>query len=237
AIVINTGHGNGWPSPYATWQPYTKDGLGLNPVDTTSDNTTTQYHREFYLAQNIRLAPNAIVLLNHLCYSAGNSEPGLPEPTVGVAHQRLDNFAAGWLRTGARAVISEAYHGAVEEVRALFTTRQTIDQLWRGMSDANGNVVTFPSVRTTWASAMSGPDLTPRDSTGPNVWTADDGSGAFSPNGDGRQDTLGVSGRFSETVTWSAAFQRLDGSVLRTVAGTGNSYDATWDGKVAGSPA
>ena len=346
SIVINMGHGNGWPSPYAPWQPYTKDGLGLNPVDTTSDNTTTQYHGEFYLAQDIRLAPNAIVLLNHLCYSAGNSEPGLPEPTVGVAHQRLDNFAAGWLRTGARAVISEAYHGAVEEVRALFTTRQTIDQLWRGMSDANGNVVTFPSVRTTWASAMSDPetptgpfrrslvgdprlqtaditgaryadtgvdptafvvpgaasashdgaglyadatltndpssglppasvasgtalrldaragttiagqpifavhrldgggsgfmsgaDLTPRDSTGPNVWTADDGSGAFSPNGDGRQDTLGVSGRFSETVTWSAAFQRLDGSVLRTVAGTGNSYDATWDGKVAGSPA
>ncbi len=144
SIVINMGHGNGWPSPYAPWQPYTKDGLGLNPVDTTSDNTTTQYHGEFYLAQDIRLAPNAIVLLNHLCYSAGNSEPGLPEPTVGVAHQRLDNFAAGWLRTGARAVISEAYHGAVEEVRALFTTRQTIDQLWRGMSDANGNVVTFP---------------------------------------------------------------------------------------------
>ena len=137
SIVINMGHGNGWPSPYAPWQPYTKDGLGLNPVDTTSDNTTTQYHGEFYLAQDIRLAPNAIVLLNHLCYSAGNSEPGLPEPTVGVAHQRLDNFAAGWLRTGARAVISEAYHGAVEEVRALFTTRQTIDQLWRGMSPSS----------------------------------------------------------------------------------------------------
>jgi flagellar hook assembly protein FlgD len=345
SIVINMGHGNGWPSPYAPYQPYTKNGLGLNPKDTTSDNTTTQYWGEYYLARDIRLAPNAVVLLNHLCYSAGNSEPGLPEPTISVAHQRLDNFAAGWLRTGARAVIAEAYHGAVEEVRALFTTHQTIDQLWRNLSDANGNVVTFPSVRTPWATAesdpetrsgpfrrslvgdlslqtaditgaryaftggdpssfivpgaasvthdgaglypdaalandpatglppatlpagtavrldgragttaagrpifavhkldgsasgyMSGGDLQPRDSVGPNVWTLDDGTGAFSPNGDGRQDSLLVTGRFSEPVSWSTRFERLDGSLLKAVSGSGDSYSASWDGKVGGTP-
>ncbi|HEY3071542.1 MAG TPA: FlgD immunoglobulin-like domain containing protein [Candidatus Limnocylindrales bacterium] len=345
SVVINMGHGNGWPSPYAPYQPYTKDGLGLNPKDTTSDNTTTQYWGEYYLARDIRLAPNAVVLLNHLCYSAGNSEPGVPEPTISVAHQRLDNFAAGWLQTGARAVIAEAYHGAVEEVRALFTTHQTIDQLWRNMTDANGNVVSFPSVRTAWATAesdpetrtgpfrrslvgdlklqtaditgaryaytggdpstfvvpgaasvnrdaaglypdatltndpgtglppatlalgtavrvdsragtapdgrpifavhtldgarsgyMSGGDLQPRDSVGPNVWTLDDGTGAFSPNGDGRQDGLTVSGRFSETVNWSARFEQTDGTVLRTVRGSGDTYSASWDGKVGGLP-
>jgi flagellar hook assembly protein FlgD len=345
SVVINMGHGNGWPSPYAPYQPYTKDGLGLNPADTSSDNTTTQYWGEYYLARDIRLAPNAVVLLNHLCYSAGNSEPGHPEPTISVAHQRLDNFAAGWLRTGARAVIAEAYHGAVEEVRALFTTHQSIDQLWRNMSDANGNVVSFPSVRTPWATAesdpetrtgpfrrslvgdldlqtaditgaryawtggdpatfvvpgaasvnrdgaglypdatltndpatglppstlalgsavrldaragttpdgrpifavhtldgarsgyMSGADLRPRDSVGPNVWTLDDGTGAFSPNGDGRQDLLLVSGRFSEVVNWSARFEQLDGTVLRTVSGSGDTYSASWDGKVGGGP-
>src|SRR5439155_1576087 len=57
SVVINMGHGNGWPSPYAPYQPYTKDGLGLNPKDTSSENTTTQYWGEYYLARDIRLAP------------------------------------------------------------------------------------------------------------------------------------------------------------------------------------
>jgi flagellar hook assembly protein FlgD len=83
---------------------------------------------------------------------------------------------------------------------------------------------------------MSGGDLQPRDSVGPNVWTLDDGTGAFSPNGDGRQDGLTVSGRFSETVNWSARFEQTDGTVLRTVRGSGDTYSASWDGKVGGLP-
>jgi len=31
SIVVYLGHGNGWPSIYAPYQPYTKDGLGLDP--------------------------------------------------------------------------------------------------------------------------------------------------------------------------------------------------------------
>ena len=47
---------------------------------------------------SLKLAPGAIVILNHLCYASGNSEPGNPEPTVSVAHQRADNYAAGFLK-------------------------------------------------------------------------------------------------------------------------------------------
>ena len=41
----------------------------------------------------IRLAPNAVVLLHHLCYASGLSEPGLPEGSIDVARQRIDNYA------------------------------------------------------------------------------------------------------------------------------------------------
>ena len=72
------GHGNGWPSPYPPFQTLTKDGLGLNPTAGT-DNSTTKYYGESYI-DDVALAPNAVVILGHLCYSAGNSEGGDPEP-------------------------------------------------------------------------------------------------------------------------------------------------------------
>src|SRR5207245_11100009 len=96
-VVIYMGHGNGFPSPYRTspW-PYSQDGLGLNPVAGAND-TTVQYYGEFYLTNYIHLAPNAVVIISFACYSAGNSEPGYPEPSLSVAQRRVDNFGAGWL--------------------------------------------------------------------------------------------------------------------------------------------
>ena len=114
SIVVYMGHGNGLTSPYhPTFDinniPSGVDGLGLNPPGNTTNNGTTSYYGEATLAKYIKLAPNAVVIQAHLCYSAGNSEPGNPLPTLAVAKQRADNFTAGWLRTGARAVISEVY--------------------------------------------------------------------------------------------------------------------------------
>jgi hypothetical protein len=121
--------------PVRPFQTYTKDGLGLNPSART-DNSTTKYYGEYYLANDIHLAPNAVVVLAHLCYSAGNSEPGNPDPTLSVAKQRVDNMAAGWVAAGARAVIAEVYGqglygGAAWYVRQLFTTHRSIDAVWR----------------------------------------------------------------------------------------------------------
>ena len=97
SIVLYLGHGNGFPSPYRStlFRP-TEDGLGLNPVAGEGDDSH-QYFGESFIASQIHLAPHAIVLMSHLCYASGNSEPGLPDPTVAVAQQRVDNFAAGWL--------------------------------------------------------------------------------------------------------------------------------------------
>src|SRR4029079_11723395 len=75
-IVIYMGHGNGWPSPYTYDSKYTtKDGFGLNATAGNGDNNV-KYYGEPYV-DDLALAPNAIILLHHLCYASGNSEPGL----------------------------------------------------------------------------------------------------------------------------------------------------------------
>ena len=158
SVVVYLGHGNGWPSPY-TYDPAftTKNGLGLNSAADSGDNNT-KYYGEPYLANEIKLAPNAVVLLNHLCYASGNSEPGYAEPTLSVAMQRVDNYGQGFLKAGAAAIIAEG-HGSINGmIRDLFTTSQTIADLWRNQYDYNGNEFSFQSARNPAYSALMDPD-------------------------------------------------------------------------------
>ena len=147
SIVAYLGHGNGWPSPYAPFQTTTKNGFGLNPYDGASTNET-KYYGEGPIADNIRLAPNAVVLLNHLCYASGNSEPGHAAPTVAVARERVDNYGAGFLRSGARAVFAYGHQDVSDVVDALFTTNATMDQIFMGRGYVGGYDQRFASVRT-----------------------------------------------------------------------------------------
>ena len=157
SIVIYFGHGNGWPSPYPRDATYsTKDGFGLNATAGNGD-FNNKYYGEPYVSQ-LDLAPNAIVMLHHLCYAAGNSEPGAAQPTLSVAQQRVDNYGAGFLRTKARVVLADGHRGPNEYLRAIFTTSQTVEQLWRSASNANGNVTSFASVRTAGATAFMDPE-------------------------------------------------------------------------------
>ena len=80
-LLIYLGHGNGWPSPHAPFDAKRKDGLGLNPY-AGSGNTKTTYYGEWWIRTYIKLAPNAVVILNRLCYASGNSEPGYADPTL-----------------------------------------------------------------------------------------------------------------------------------------------------------
>ena len=109
SLVVYMGHGNGWPSKYRdALYPPTQNGFGLNPKAGTGDYTH-QYFGEASVGGQVKLAKNAIVLLNHLCYASGNTEPGLPEGNLAQAKQRVDNYAAGFIQAGASAVIAEAW--------------------------------------------------------------------------------------------------------------------------------
>ena len=138
-----------------TRQYTTKDGFGLNATAGAGDYNN-KYYGEPSIA-TLRFAPGALVILNHLCYASGNSEPGNPEPTISVARQRADNYAAAFFKAGAAAVIAEGHAGAESTIRALFTTHQSIEDMWRTMPNENGNIVSFPSSRTPGATVYQDP--------------------------------------------------------------------------------
>jgi flagellar hook assembly protein FlgD len=158
-ILLYYGHGNGWPSPYPYDPQYTtKDGMGLNDPTHLSDSVH-KYYGEPSMAQ-LGLAPNAIVLLGNLCYASGNSEPGGTAPSVSVARQRIDNYSAGFLKGGARAVIADGHGGLISYIRGLFTSSRTIVDLWRSVPDFHGHATAFASTRSPGYTAYSDPDTT-----------------------------------------------------------------------------
>ena len=337
SIVVYLGHGNGWPSPYTYDPKYaTKDGFGLN-ADLNGDGKTTDYENKYYgepWIRDLNFAPNAVVLLFHLCYASGNSEPGSADPSLSTARKRVDNYAAAFLQAGARAVIASGHSHDPYYIRGLFTTRQTIEEYWRASPDANGQFTEYPSERnpgltfqmdpdgpgsyyrsiagkmslrtqdvtgaqysdtsrdpeamvvpgnaspafggapvygsvdaaaaggdavaTLTADAhvrvearesatsavdgspiyrvsagpvegwMSGPSLIPRDSAAPRAWEVDDGTGAFSPDGDGSGDSLRLAVRLSETASWTMRILTGDGAELRRADGRSDEAVLTW---------
>ena len=118
-LFVYLGHGNGSPSPYGPFNAKKMDGLGLNPY-AGSGNTTTAYYGEYYVGRDIHLAANAVVILNHLCYASGNSEPGKGRPSRAVARTRVDNYGAGFLKAGARTVFAYGHSSAtIDPVRTV----------------------------------------------------------------------------------------------------------------------
>ena len=122
-VLIDMGHGNGSPSPYAPFQENTKDGLGLNATANHGD-LNVKYYGATLIKSHIHLAKNSVVILRGMCYTAGNSEPGNPIPSVTAGRQRIDNFAAGFLKIGARDVFAEPYGDVGYILQYLFTGKE-----------------------------------------------------------------------------------------------------------------
>ena len=159
-VLVYLGHGNGWPSIYGPFQTVTKDGLGLDP-GSGANSTRTVYYGEDFIRKDILLAPNAVVLLYHLCYASGNTEPGLAAGTFSEARQRVDNYGAGFIGAGARAVFAEGHpaHPPTNLIRRLFTTNRTMEALFRGGPTAHGNVLgPYESQRTPGLQFLMDPD-------------------------------------------------------------------------------
>lgn len=174
-VVIYLGHGNGWPAPYPNDPNYvSKDGFVLNTV-AGAGGKNLAYYGEPYIhggkigskdyGPGLQMAPNAIVFLFHLCYASGNSEPGKPAPTLATAKTRADNFGSAFLRAGASAVIADGHSHDPAYLRALFTTGETLGELWRGASSYRGHEIAFTPTRST-GTAILDPDTSPSSPTG-----------------------------------------------------------------------
>ncbi len=156
-VFIYLGHGNGWPSPYAPYQPYTKDGLGLNATS-GNGNSNVKYYGEYYVGRDIRFAPDAVVIFNRLCYASGNSEWGSANPTRSVAKQRIDNYAAGFLRARARAVFAEAIGSASYILYGVFKTKHSMNFIFKSHPiGTSGDMFTFASTRTAGKTVIADP--------------------------------------------------------------------------------
>ena len=156
-LLIYLGHGNGHPSPYGAFSRYTKDGMGLNRT-AGNGHANLRYYGEYYMSNYIDLAPNAVVVLNRLCYASGNSEPGMALPSKATAVKRVDNYGAGFLRTGARAVFAEGIASTGFVLSGLFRTGRTMKEIfWSDPTATRSYAFSFSSVRTTGKKAILDP--------------------------------------------------------------------------------
>ena len=161
SLVAYFGHGYGWPSNTDKLTESSQDGMGLNSYDGSGPAEVT-YYGATLITQNFRLAPHAVVFLQHGCYTAGNGELGAPIPTSDVARQRVDNFASGWLEAGAGAVFALQWGTRFDYPDALTNTDSTIDQLFTSPREYVGsNELYFDSQRTPGAVNHLDPD--PKD--------------------------------------------------------------------------
>ena len=106
-----------------------------------------------------------MVILNHLCYASGNSEPGRANPTKSVAMQRVDDFGAGFLRAGARAVFANGKDSVASIITALLTTNQTMAQIFQARTRPSRDAPTSRSRRSGPAATRPGWTRTRRAAT------------------------------------------------------------------------
>jgi len=157
SVVVYLGHGNGWPSRYSDQLlPTTQDGFGLNPVAGV-DDVAHQYYGEAFVG-GLHLARGAVVLLNHLCYASGATEPGLPDGTVDQAVARVDDFAAGFVAAGAGAVVAEGHQDPSTLIAAAIGGAAAVGRAWGVASWANGNTAWYASARMPGARIAVDPD-------------------------------------------------------------------------------
>jgi hypothetical protein len=157
SVFVYLGHGSGYPNPYNANPVAGDNGMGLNATAGNGDSNV-KYYGAGYMAQ-LGLATNAVVFLNHLCYASGDSEPGRGNPTLSVAQTRVDGYASGFLNGNARAVIAEGMGSLSPYIDALFTTHQTMDQMWHTYPGFHDHVTVWASTKNPGFTSQVDPNL------------------------------------------------------------------------------
>ena len=158
SLVVYMGHGYGWPSPYTSRITESRqNGFGLNSF-AGSGRAQYTYYGATPIRANVVLAPNAVVILVHGCYTAGNGEPGMAIPRLDLARARVDNYASGFLAAGAGAVFAFGWNQKVNFPHALATSDSTMDELF--MTPGGGSPAGFVGWRDRYLESVRTPGTT-----------------------------------------------------------------------------
>jgi hypothetical protein len=131
--------------------------MGLN-ASAGHGNSNVRYYGETFVARDLQLATNAVVILNRLCYASGNNEWGAGNPTRSVAIERVDNYGSAFLRTGARAVFAEGITDPSYILSGLFHSTRTIRGIfWASPTATNRWTISFTSRRSAGSTALMDP--------------------------------------------------------------------------------
>ena len=147
--------------------------LPSQPITTKAACLAVQYGVWQDYGAGIHLAPDAIVLLNRLCYAEGNAEPGMALPNQATAFDRVDNFSQGFLAAGAKVVFALAWQPGVDLANWLVSQHKTMDGIFQMRDSATSKDPYMPyhgwvgkqpnvylnSVRTPGAQVHLDPDL------------------------------------------------------------------------------
>ena len=151
-IVAYMGHGNGYPNPYPPGYLMADrdDGFVLDYSSGTpcARGGSKNYCGEGPIGSSLHPNPNAVVLHNHLCDASGDSEPQNGTPTQSGAQQRADNYGAGFLKAGAAAVFAYGMSDVSAVIDAIFTTHQTLDDVFMSTGYYGTADIRFGSSRT-----------------------------------------------------------------------------------------
>jgi hypothetical protein len=128
-ILIYLGHGNGYPSPYGPFAATRRNGMGLNS-SAGHGNSNVKYYGQTQV-KGLALAKNSVVLLNHLCYASGDSEPGRANPSKATAMKRADGYGTGFLRSGAKAVFASGNGSLGPIITDLLTSDKRMSQIFK----------------------------------------------------------------------------------------------------------
>jgi flagellar hook assembly protein FlgD len=147
-LFVTLMHGNGYPHETSSGgaagaEPNDGDdsgahGLGLNA---SYGSSALKYYGADWVSKYLHLAPNGIVILSHMCNTAGNSEDANRIPDYDLAIDHVDNFAHGFLAStsypsgghpsAVMALQSQSFETSDPRgtlIKTLMTSSRTLDQ-------------------------------------------------------------------------------------------------------------
>jgi hypothetical protein len=120
--------------PNATWDAVKEKMPGARVVVYEGHGSTSYgFALTIDIKDNIALAPGAVVILSHACYSAGQSYEDSTPVSSSVARERVQNYARTFLDIGAIAYFANNYYYAAEGyLNVMFNNLdQTMDYVFK----------------------------------------------------------------------------------------------------------